>query len=154
MPVLLDRSPFGEHSSDVNFGSETVLIRADQVIVWVSLTPRRIPEPNPLAVTFPAVIDTGFSHSFAINERQLTEWSGLSLETLGVLVSVRDRGQRISLRPLIFGVTPMRKVSEIVWPKSPLSGWPLPKASPFTLTAIFPDYRFWGCESSRKTIST
>jgi hypothetical protein len=66
--------------------------------VWVSLTPRRVTQANPVAVPFPAILDTGHSHSFAISERHLTEWAGLRAEALAVRRAVRDRGRRIVLR--------------------------------------------------------
>lgn len=45
----------------------------DQLIVWVSLTPRRLPSPAGFPV-IPAVFDTGFNDSFLIREEQAQGW--------------------------------------------------------------------------------
>jgi hypothetical protein len=38
MPRLLDRSPFSEDPSEVVVRGERIRVRADQIILWVSLT--------------------------------------------------------------------------------------------------------------------
>ena len=73
-------------------------MRANQIIVWVSLTLRRVLSPNPTAVPFPAILDTGQSHYFSIQARHLVEWAGIRLETLPQLGHVRDRNERIPLQ--------------------------------------------------------
>ena len=98
MPVLLDRVPFPGESAQIAFRDERILIRADQIIAWVSLTIRRITIPNPLAIPFPVVIDTGLSHTMAIRRSHLISWAGLDPSLLGITGAVRDRGQRIPLR--------------------------------------------------------
>jgi hypothetical protein len=98
MPRLLDRMPFPELPGEVVVRNERVRIRADQIIVWISLSLRRVTEQHPAAVPFPAILDTGHSHSFALSERHLTEWAGLRPDALAVRGAVRERGQRIVLR--------------------------------------------------------
>lgn len=98
MPRLLDRMPFTTASASLSVRGEPVTIRADQIIVWITLTLRRVSEPNPLAIPFPAILDTGYNYSFAIQERQLNVWTGLRSEMLGVIGAVREGGQRIPLR--------------------------------------------------------
>jgi hypothetical protein len=41
MPCLLDHTPFPEEAGEVVVRCERVLVRADQIIAWVSLTLRR-----------------------------------------------------------------------------------------------------------------
>ena len=99
MPRLLDRSPFPKTASEVVVRGERIRVRANQIILWVSLTIQRVKAPNPTAAPFPAILDTGHNHSFSIHERHLLDWAGLRPEDLGVLRPIRDRGQRVMLRP-------------------------------------------------------
>ena len=98
MPRLVDRSPFPDDPSEVVVRGERVRIRADQIILWVSLTLQRVKEPNPSVLPFPVILDTGHNHTFSIHERHLIDWAGLRPDVLGVLGPIRDRGQRVLLR--------------------------------------------------------
>jgi hypothetical protein len=98
MPRLLDRSPFPAQADEVAVRGERVRIRADQIIVWVSLSARSVVQQSPAAVPFPAVLDTGQNYSFSIQERHLIEWAGLRAESLGRRGQARDRLQRVVLR--------------------------------------------------------
>ena len=98
--------PFSENPSEVTVRGDQVLVRGNQIIVWVTLTLQHIDIPNPSAVPFPAILDTGHSHSFSLNERHLVDWAGLRPEALRALSAVRDRGQRLSLRAANFWVHP------------------------------------------------
>jgi hypothetical protein len=98
MPRLLDRSPFPAQADEVAVRGERVRIRADQIIVWVSLSARSVVQQSPAAVPFPAVLDTGQNYSFSIQERHLIEWAGLRAESLGLRGHARDRLQRVVLR--------------------------------------------------------
>ncbi len=98
MARFLDCMPFSALPDEVAVRGERVRIRANQIVVWLSLGLGRITEPNPAAIPFPAILDTGHTHSFAITERHLTEWAGFRLEALPVSGAVRERGQRIVLR--------------------------------------------------------
>src|SRR5207244_1029320 len=51
------------------------------------------------AVPSPATLDTGHNHNFSIHERHLLDWAGFRPDNLGVLGPIRDRGQRVMLRP-------------------------------------------------------
>lgn len=137
MSVLLNRSPFFDDSSLVSFGNERILVRGNQVIAWISLTIRRVTEPNPISVPFPAIVDTGFSHSFAINERHLIAWAGMRPETMDILSTVRDRGQRIQLRAAnIWCHCNQRRVRDQLTTHSPI-GLAAPKG-----IAVYPDGDF------------
>ena len=72
---VLRKLPFSDKASSVDVSSETVLIRAYQIIVWVSLAVE-----NVLSSPFPAVLDTGHSHNFSIRESQLAAWAGINLD--------------------------------------------------------------------------
>lgn len=91
MTVYVDRTPFSEKSDEVIFRDERVRIQDHQIIVWVSLSMYRELGPNLAAVPFPAILDTGHTHSFSIQERHLIEWAGLRPEAMRVIGVRRDR---------------------------------------------------------------
>ncbi len=90
--------PFSAEPDEIIVRGERVRIRANQIILWVSLSLKHVLEPNPAATPFPVILDTGHTHFFALNERHLTEWANLRLDALLTRSAVRDRGQRIPLR--------------------------------------------------------
>ena len=98
MPRLLDRMPFSAHADEVVVRGERVRVRADQIILWVSLTLRQVKSANPAAIPFPVVLDTGHTHSLALHERHLIEWAGFRPDALTSSHHIRERGQRIPLR--------------------------------------------------------
>lgn len=98
MPHLLDHMPFTEEAGEVVVRGERVPVRANQIIAWVSLTLRRVMSPDPRAVPFPVILDTGHTHSFAIQARHLVEWAGIDIEALPRLGYVQDRDVRLPLR--------------------------------------------------------
>lgn len=100
MPRLLDHMPFPHESGEVVVRSvgERVRVRGNQIILWVSLTRERVKSPNPAAIPFPVILDTGHTHSLSIQERHLFAWAGFRPDILSLLGSVRERGQRVLLR--------------------------------------------------------
>ena len=106
MPRLLDHMPFLAHADEVVVRGERVRVRADQIILWVSLTLLRVRSANPTATPFPAILDTGCTHSLAIQERHLIAWAGLRPDALSPLGAARDRGQRVQLREANIWVHP------------------------------------------------
>jgi hypothetical protein len=95
---LLNRSPFPADPSEVAFRDERIRLRADQIILWVTLTIKRITAPNPSATPLPVILDTGHTHTFSIRERHLIDWAGIRPEAMALLGHIRDREQRIPLR--------------------------------------------------------
>ncbi|MDB5313929.1 MAG: hypothetical protein JWO38_8131 [Gemmataceae bacterium] len=106
MSLLLDRSPFSDQAGEVVVRGERVRVRANQIILWVSLTPRRVTAPNPMAVPFPVILDTGHSHSLSIRERHVVEWGGLRPEALPRVGHIREQDNRIPLRSANIWVHP------------------------------------------------
>jgi len=98
MPILLNRMPFSDKSSEVAIQGERIRVKANQIILWVSLSLPRIETSNPLATPFPAILDTGHNYTFSLHERHLTQWAGLQPDMLNVLTTVRDRNRRVLLR--------------------------------------------------------
>jgi hypothetical protein len=109
MPHLIDHTPFSEKPCEVFVRNERVRIRANQIILWVTLNQQRVRAVDPLATPFPAILDTGYNHTFSIHERHLTEWAGLQPESLVSLGTIRDRGQRIPLRAVSVWVHPNKR---------------------------------------------
>ena len=103
---LLDATPFTEHSGEVAFRGERVRIRPNQIIAWVSMTIHRVLEPNPAAVPFPVIVDTGHTHSFSIQERHLIEWAGLRQDALFQIGTIREGTDRLPLQAVNLWVHP------------------------------------------------
>jgi hypothetical protein len=106
MPRLLDHMPFPHEPGEVVVRGERVRVRANQIILWASLTLGRVKSPNPTAIPFPVILDTGHTHSLSLHERHLVEWAGLRPEMLAVRMTVRERGQRVLLREANIWVHP------------------------------------------------
>ena len=129
--------PFTDEAAEIVVRGERVGARANQIIIWVSLTLRSIEEPYPSAIPFPAIVDTGHSHSFAIQQRHLLQWGGLRPEELRLIGAARHRGQRLDLRAANIWAHPnQRGERERLIPRRP--HWIEPKSG----IAIYPDGDF------------
>lgn len=98
MPVLLQRTPISELPAEVVVRGQRVRIRRHQIVVWVTLTTPPLRGADPRVSPFPAILDTGYTHTFAIQERHLIEWAGLNPEALPVVGAAREQGRRIPLQ--------------------------------------------------------
>jgi hypothetical protein len=98
MPAILNRLPIPASDGLVFVGAEQVRLRADQIVVWVGLDVRDTLTANLQLPRFPALLDTGMNHYFALQERHLTEWAGVAFAQLDVVGRVRERGQVLWLR--------------------------------------------------------
>ena len=58
--------PFYETETIGQVPDGTIAVRAYQIIAWVSLSVKGLAELDPRSPRFPAVIDTGNNHNFAI----------------------------------------------------------------------------------------
>src|SRR5687767_14750383 len=106
MPRLIDRVPVPDRPSEVIVGRERVRLRADQIIVWLAITRQLNEPPRPTSTPFPAILDTGHSHTLALQERHLVDWAGVRPDALRLFGNVRDRerGSRLELRTGIIWV--------------------------------------------------
>jgi hypothetical protein len=98
MPRLLDRSPIPDEPTEFVIGQERIRVRANQIILWITLTPKMFNYPDPRSIPFPVILDTGHTHTFSIREQHLIDWAKLRPEQMSVESAVRDRGQRLLLR--------------------------------------------------------
>lgn len=96
MALVVDRLPFFERPTTLLAAREPVSVKADQIILWMSLGEDTRTEELP-ARPFPVVLDTGLSHNFAIREEQLIEWAGLYPPLLAVLGHARLGGRPANL---------------------------------------------------------
>jgi hypothetical protein len=106
MPLLLDRAPIPREPSEVVVHGERVRLRANQIIVWVSLTSRPTLELTPVVRAFPAILDTGHTHTFSVQSRHLVEWAGVSIDALPVTGIARERGRRVTRRAARIWIRP------------------------------------------------
>lgn len=72
---LIDRQPLREESSEVWSPDGAALVKPFQIVVMVSLSVGDVFEPG--SRRFPAIIDTGLNHNFAIRREHLDRWTGL-----------------------------------------------------------------------------
>jgi hypothetical protein len=68
----------------------TAQVMPYQIVVMVSIAANRVIELPSDAPRFPAVLDTGNNHNFAIRQEQFARWTGLTLPKRG-LVNVGGR---------------------------------------------------------------
>lgn len=93
--------PFFDKSSEILVRRESVRLRSNQIILWLSLSRRAIPVGDPIRQPFPAILDTGHTHSFSIHDRHLHEWCGIRRESLPSLGAINDRGTHVTLHPVL-----------------------------------------------------
>ena len=77
MPTILRDLPFSENRTEAEFDGRYIPIKADQIMVWVGITEGEQTEFDPRRPVFPAILDTGLSHSFSIRAEHLIRWAGL-----------------------------------------------------------------------------
>jgi hypothetical protein len=72
---ILRRWPFLDTPSAVDVAGERIVIRAYQIVVWVSLS---LDETLPTdMLRLPAILDTGHNHNFSLRADQMTRWAGV-----------------------------------------------------------------------------
>ena len=98
MSKILHRLPIPTRDDLVSVRDETVRLKQAEIIVWVSGTAKSSLGWNPTTPRFPAILDTGHTHNFSIQEQQLIRWARIRPELLRVLGRVRQAGKRILLQ--------------------------------------------------------
>jgi len=83
MPRILHKLPIPEKDTHVHLGQERIRLKAYEILVWVSLASRPVMDPSRLP-RFPALLDTGHTHNFSIQEEHLRRWAGLSRNVLSL----------------------------------------------------------------------
>src|SRR5256885_1777626 len=88
MTVILNELPYYDALTYVNVNHQVVQVLPHQIIVWVSLSLRDVIALDGTAPRFPVVLDTGSNFGFAISEKHLDQWSGLTREALEQLGTI------------------------------------------------------------------
>ena len=89
---------YSNESTTISFRSEVVQIKAFQIIVWVSVMSDEIDAWDPRTPRFPAILDVGNNHNFAVSGDHLVRWAGIQPVSLVELKHIRERGRRVPLR--------------------------------------------------------
>jgi hypothetical protein len=97
MAKILDHLPIPTKEEMDFVGPEQVRIKECEIITWVSLSVKGILKLDPTAPRFPAILDTGHTHNFSIQEQHLTRWAGIPPEDLRLLGHIRQAGRRLPL---------------------------------------------------------
>jgi hypothetical protein len=92
---ILRNLPFLDVPSWVTVAGERLDVRAYQIIVWVTVSVGDALGPD--APRFPAVLDTGHSHNFSIQEGQLLRWATLRQDTLEEVKKILVNRQEVPL---------------------------------------------------------
>jgi hypothetical protein len=100
MTILLHQMPFAEQAEEVAVGTERVRVRPYQILIWVSLSAKRVMDLPPTAARFPAILDTGHNHNFSLRCKHLDRWARIDPDQLPGLGTVREGGRRATLYPL------------------------------------------------------
>src|SRR5687767_3777896 len=66
---------YATEKTTAHFQSESVEVKAYQIIVWVSLTTVKTVRLGPQAPKFPAILDIGNNHNFGLSEEHLLKWA-------------------------------------------------------------------------------
>jgi hypothetical protein len=97
MPVILRDLPFFVDKTTAFVHGRYVSIKGDQIIVWVGITEGQDGEFDSRLPFFPAILDTGLTHSFSIQHHHLIHWAGLDPRSLERLGETRIHGDLIPL---------------------------------------------------------
>jgi hypothetical protein len=97
MPRIRHELPFFEEPTYVTVPGGRVQVKADQIVVWVGVAERMVPDLPPGTPRFPAVLDIGLSHNFALREEELLTSGSLYSASLRSLGHARLSGLRTDL---------------------------------------------------------
>jgi hypothetical protein len=94
---IIHRLPISQEPRTISVRGDGVLIRPQQIIVWVSIHLADVLEWDPRTPRLPAILDTGNNHNFSIREEHLVRWAGIRPEAMAVLGALRERGKALPL---------------------------------------------------------
>src|SRR5438093_3433075 len=75
--AILRSLPYFDARTIVVVRNRAEAVKAQQIVVWVSLAEIEQRELMPGTPRFPAILDTGCSHNFGIREEHLIRWAGI-----------------------------------------------------------------------------
>jgi hypothetical protein len=97
---ILDCLPISDKDTLAFVGAEGVRLKKHEIIVWVSLTIESAVPWTPTTPRFPAIVDTGHTHTFAVKHQHLRQWCGIRPDMLRPLGHIRHAENRIPLHAL------------------------------------------------------
>ena len=89
--------PYFSEKTKVKVLDEIVEVKAFQIIVWVSLSADDVFAWNPRMTRFPAILDIGNNHNFAMTEEHLVKWAGIHPSSLARLGMIRESRKKVPL---------------------------------------------------------
>jgi hypothetical protein len=96
MTVILRNLPYFDDKTTAFVHGRPVSIKGDQIIVWVWITEGQDGEFDSMRPFFPAILDTGHTHSFSMQHHHLIHRAGLDPRSLWRRGETRIHGDRIS----------------------------------------------------------
>jgi len=123
MTSILRQLPFQEQYDEVHVGLERIRVKPYQIIAWVSITARTVIKLPPHAPRLPAIVDTGHSHNFTIQERHIVEGAGLP-------TGLYPRGKTITVEK---EEVPLYAATVWLHPNQPASRDRFPEQRPYRL---------------------
>ena len=126
--------PYYSEKTRVAVQGETVEVKAYQIIVWVSISSVETSEWDSRIPRFPAILDIGNSHNFALTEKHLLKWAGIHAAGLPRLRWMRKEGKKVLLRsaslwldtddgnPFGLSIDDGIAVFDSDWPRLPILG--------------------------------
>ena len=94
MGAVIRKLPWFEHGTQVTVRGQSVAVKPEQIVLWISLAEWGMSALPANAPRFPAILDTGCNHNLLIQEKHLVEWAGIPTQHLHSLGSVRVSGRR------------------------------------------------------------
>ena len=84
--------------NEVVVRGRVIRVKWPQIIVWLSIDLRGGSKWQPGMPRFPAILDTGNTHSFFIRESHLLEWAGINTNAMREFGKIRVAGEFASQR--------------------------------------------------------
>jgi hypothetical protein len=97
LTTILRKLPYLETRSTVAIRNREEPIKPHQIVLWVSLAEIEQREFSRDTPRFPAILDTGFSHNFAIREDHLIRFAGIRPAYLRKIGDIRVNNTAASL---------------------------------------------------------
>src|SRR4030081_343020 len=97
MSLVSSGAPIATKDDIAFVNGEMVRVKAYEVIVWVSLSPRHVVGLPAETLRMPAILDTAHTHNFSIQEQHLVRWAGIRPESLRALGNLRQEGRHVPL---------------------------------------------------------
>jgi hypothetical protein len=92
MTAIVRRSPFFSKPTEVVVANDVLTVRPYQIVVWLSVKLQ-----DGLSRRFPAIVDTGLTLNLAIDEKQLTSWTGLESAKLRICGRTKIKNLQLAL---------------------------------------------------------